>query len=177
MLSAKYKPWHILPFAWKYARLRLARRPVLVNFEVTMRCNASCSFCDYWKTPAEEKVRELKSFVDAARHFDPMMIAFTGGEPTLRRDLEQIIAEVGRAVPYCYMTMITHGGMLTVDRAQALWDAGLDQFSISLDYLDARHDAARQIPGLAARILHTSRTTTSTRSSRSSSTPRRSAPA
>ncbi len=155
MLSPRYKPWHLLPFAWKYARLRLTRRPVLVHFEVTMRCNASCSFCDYWKTPAEEKARELTSFVDAARAFDPMMITFTGGEPTLRRDLEQIIAEVARATPICYLTMITHGGMLSIERAQTLWDAGLDQFSISLDYLDERHDAARRIPGLAAKILRT----------------------
>jgi len=155
MLSHKYKPWHLIPFAWKYARLRLTRRPVLVHFEVTMRCNAGCSFCDYWKTPAEEKARELKSFVDAARAFDPMMITFTGGEPTLRRDLEQVIAGISDVVPYCYMTMITHGGMLGIDRAQALWDAGLDQFSISLDYLDERHDDARQIPGLTARILDT----------------------
>ena len=155
MLSPRYKPWHLLPFAWKYARLRLARRPVLVHFEVTMRCNASCGFCDYWKTPAEEKARELKSFADAARAFDPMMITFTGGEPTLRRDLEDIIAEVARATPICYLTMITHGGMLSIERAQSLWDAGLDQVSISLDYLDERHDAARQIPGLAAKILRT----------------------
>ena len=153
MLSPKYKPWHLIPFAVKYARLRLTRRPVLVNFEVTMRCNASCGGCDYWKTPAEEKAHELSSFADAARAFDPMMIAFTGGEPTLRRDLEDIVAEVARAVPYCYMTVLTHGGMLTLDRAQRLWDAGLDQFNISLDYLDCRHDAARGIPGLGARIL------------------------
>lgn len=155
MLSPRYQPWHLLPFAWKYARLRLTRRPVLVHFEVTMRCNASCGFCDYWKTPAAEKARELKSFADAARAFDPMMITFTGGEPTLRRDLEEIIAEVARATPICYLTMITHGGMLSIERAQSLWDAGLDQVSISLDYLDERHDAARQIPGLAARILRT----------------------
>jgi len=153
MLSPNYKPWHLVPFAVKYARLRLARRPVLVNFEVTMRCNASCDGCDYWKTPAEEKAHELASFAAAARAFDPMMITFTGGEPTLRRDLEDIVAEVARAVKYCYMTVLTHGGMLTVDRAQRLWDAGLDQFNISLDYLDARHDDARGIPGLAARIL------------------------
>jgi MoaA/NifB/PqqE/SkfB family radical SAM enzyme len=153
MLSPKYKPWHLIPFAVKYARLRLMRRPVLVNFEVTMRCNASCGGCDYWKTPAEEKAHELSSFADAARAFDPMMITFTGGEPTLRRDLEDIVAEVARVVPYCYMTVLTHGGMLTLDRAQRLWDAGLDQFNISLDYLDARHDAARGIPGLGAKIL------------------------
>ena len=153
MLSPKYRPWHLLPFAYKYARLRLTRRPVLVNFEVTMRCNASCGFCDYWKTPAADKARELKSFADAARAFDPMMITFTGGEPTLRRDLEEIIAEVARAAPVCYLAMITHGGMLTLERAQSLWDAGLDQLNISLDYLDQRHDAERRIPGLAGRIL------------------------
>ena len=155
MLSKKFRLWHILPFAYKYAKLRLLRRPVLVHFEVTMRCNAACSFCDYWKTDPSEKARELKSFADAARHFQPMMITFTGGEPTLRRDLEEIVAEVAGASPFTYLTLITHGGMLTVDRAQALWDAGLVQFSISLDYLDERHDIARGIPGLAAKILNT----------------------
>ena len=153
MLSPRYRPWHLLPFAVKYARLRLTRRPVLVNLEVTMRCNAGCSFCDYWQTPAEEKARELASFADAARAFDPMMITFTGGEPTLRRDLEQLIAEVAAAVPLCYLTLLTHGAMLSVERAQALWNAGLDQFNISLDYLDGRHDEARKIPGLTAKIL------------------------
>ena len=153
MLSPNYKPWHLLPFAIKYARLRLTRRPVLVNFEVTMRCNAACGGCDYWKTPAAERAHELASFVDAARAFDPMMITFTGGEPTLRRDLEVIVAEVAQAVPYCYITLLTHGGMLGIERAQALWDAGLDQINISLDYLDERHDVQRGIPGLAAKIL------------------------
>ena len=38
--------------------------------------------------------------------------------------------------------------MLTPERAQSLWDAGINQFNISLDYLDGRHDAARGIPGL-----------------------------
>lgn len=155
MLSKKFRPWHLIPFSYRYARLRLQRRPVLVHFEVTMRCNAGCGFCDYWKTDPAEKDRELKSFADAARHFRPMMITFTGGEPLLRRDLEDIVAEVDRAVPRTYLTMITHGGMLTVDRARALWDAGISQFNISLDYLDGRHDAARRIPGLTAKILRT----------------------
>jgi MoaA/NifB/PqqE/SkfB family radical SAM enzyme len=153
VLSKKYRPWHLLPFALRYAKLRFQRRPVLVHFEVTMRCNAGCGFCDYWKTDPAEKARELKSFADAARRFAPMMITFTGGEPLLRRDLEEIVAGVARAVPHTYLTLITHGGMLTLGRAQALWDAGLVQINISLDYLDERHDAARKIPGLAAKIL------------------------
>ena len=153
MLSARFKPYHLIPFAIRYARLRLQRRPVLVHFEVTMRCNAGCAFCDYWKTDPKERERELRSFAHAARRFAPMMITFTGGEPLLRRDLEAIVAEVARAVPLTYLTLLTHGGMLGIERARSLWESGLSQISISLDYLDARHDVARRIPGLAAKIL------------------------
>ena len=133
----------------------MRRRPVLVHFEVTLRCNASCGFCDYWKTDPSARATELKSFADAARFFNPMLVTFTGGEPTLRRDLEDIVAEVDRAISLKYVTLITHGAMLSVERAQSLWDAGVNQFNISLDYLDERHDQARGIPGLAARILET----------------------
>ncbi len=155
MLSTKFRPWHLLPFSVKYARLRLARRPVLVHFEVTMRCNAACAFCDYWKTSPEMKAREVASFVDAAKAFDPMLVTWTGGEPLLRRDLETLVAGVDRAIRTKYTTLLTHGAMLTLERARSLWDAGVSQFSISLDYLDERHDRARGIPGLASRILAT----------------------
>jgi MoaA/NifB/PqqE/SkfB family radical SAM enzyme len=45
--------------------------------------------------------------------------------------------------------------MLSPERARALWDAGINQFNISLDYLDGRHDTARGIPGLTAKIFAT----------------------
>ena len=153
MLSARFKPWHVALFLGKYAWLTARRRPVLVHFEVTLRCNAACGFCDYWKTDPATRSSELKSFADAARYFNPMLVTFTGGEPTLRRDLEDIVAEVDRAIQLKYVTLITHGGMLTADRAMSLWDAGIHQFNISLDYLDGRHDTARGIPGLTAKIM------------------------
>jgi MoaA/NifB/PqqE/SkfB family radical SAM enzyme len=153
MLSARFKPYHVPLFLAKYAYLTARRRPILVHFEVTMRCNARCSFCDYWKTPAEAKEHELKSFADAARFFNPMMVTFTGGEPTLRKDLEELVSTVANAIHLKYITMITHGGMLTPERAWSLWQAGINQFNISLDYLDGRHDTARGIPGLTAKIF------------------------
>ena len=155
MLSSKYKPYHVPLFLGKYAWLTMRRRPVLVHFEVTMRCNARCGFCDYWKTPADEKKNELKSFADAARFFNPMVVTFTGGEPLLRRDLEDVVSSVRDAISLKYVTVITHGGMLNKERATSLWKAGIDQFSISLDYLDGRHDVARGIPGLTAKIMAT----------------------
>src|SRR2546429_6354698 len=84
VLSARFKPWHVALFLAKYAWLTARRRPVLVHFEVTLRCNAGCAFCDYWKTDASARHGELKSYADAARYFNPMLVTFTGGEPTLR---------------------------------------------------------------------------------------------
>lgn len=153
MLSSKFKPWHVPIFLVKYARLSVTRMPVLVHFEVTLRCNARCGFCDYWKTEPGARAKELSSFVDAAKFFNPMMITYTGGEPTLRRDLEDIVSGVDRAVRTQYSTLITHGGMMTPERAKSLWDAGIHQFNFSLDYLDERHDKARGIPALSAKIL------------------------
>lgn len=153
MLSSRYRPWHVPLFLGKYAWLRARRRPVLLNFEVTMRCNARCSFCDYWKTPADTRDTEVAKFADIAREFSPMLVTFTGGEPTLRKDLEAIVVGVRQAVKLTYVQLITHGAMLTLDRARSLWDAGVDQFNISLDYLDERHDLARGIPGLSAKVL------------------------
>ena len=155
MLSSRFRPWHVPLFIGKYAWLVARRRPVLVHFEVTLRCNARCGFCDYWKTPTEARDSELRSFADAARYFNPMLVTFTGGEPLLRRDLEDLVGAVAGAVRLKYVTLITHGGMLTPERARSLWDAGINQFNISLDYLDERHDRARGIPGLGARIFST----------------------
>jgi MoaA/NifB/PqqE/SkfB family radical SAM enzyme len=71
----------------------------------------------------------------------------------LRRDLEDLVAAVARAIRLKYVTLITHGGMLTPERGRSLWEAGINQFNISLDYLDGRHDTARGIPGLTAKIF------------------------
>ncbi|HKO16228.1 MAG TPA: radical SAM protein [Gemmatimonadaceae bacterium] len=155
MLSSRFRPYHVALFLAKYGWLTLRRRPVLVHFEVTLRCNARCGFCDYWKTQPSARAGELASFADAARYFNPMLVTFTGGEPLLRRDLEDLVAAVARAIRLKYITLITHGGMLTAERARALWQAGVNQFNISLDYLDERHDRARGIPGLTGKILDT----------------------
>ncbi|NUQ20711.1 MAG: hypothetical protein HOQ09_07090, partial [Gemmatimonadaceae bacterium] len=52
MLSTRFKPWDVPVFLAKYAWLTVRHRPISVQFEVTLRCNAKCGFCDYWKTDA-----------------------------------------------------------------------------------------------------------------------------
>jgi MoaA/NifB/PqqE/SkfB family radical SAM enzyme len=155
MLSARFRPYHVPLFLAKYGWLVARRRPILLHFEVTLRCNARCSFCDYWKTDPSARRTELESFAEAARFFNPMLVTFTGGEPLLRSDLESLVAAVARAIRLKYVMLITHGAMLSPERARALWAAGVNQFNISLDYLDGRHDAARGIPGLTAKLFAT----------------------
>ena len=147
MLSARFKPWHVPLFLSKYAWLSMRKRPLLVHFEVTLRCNARCGFCDYWKTPAEAREHELASYADAARHFNPMLITFTGGEPLMRRDLEEIVAAVHAAVRLKYVTLITHGAMLTPERAKSAFEAGVQSVSVSIDGIGATHDMQRGVVG------------------------------
>ena len=151
--SGKKYPWsRKLAAAARFPVLRFAGYPTLVNLEVTHRCNARCDFCRYWTTRSEEV---LEDYAPVVRKLRPAVLVFTGGEALMRPDIERIIAAVREASPSVYLCLVTNGWLLTERRAVALWDAGLDQFTISLDFLDQRHDRARGIPGLVQRIVAT----------------------
>ncbi len=121
-----------------------------INLEVTKRCNARCSFCDYWK---EETASELVDYVPVVKRLNPLSVSLTGGEPFLRKDLAGLIASLRRNFGFLFLSLITNGSLLTQERGLEVWNAGLDEFSISLDYLDERHDRDRGIPGLVTHIL------------------------
>lgn len=134
---------------WKYFRNRLTKRPIAVNLEVTKRCNAKCGFCDYWRTKEEQA---LADYGPVVKKIDPMMVTITGGEPLLRRDIIEVVEGIRRAVPVTYRAMVTNGSLLTLEKAERLHEAGIDQIAISLDAVDERHDESRGIPGLWKRI-------------------------
>jgi MoaA/NifB/PqqE/SkfB family radical SAM enzyme len=139
-----------LALAGRLARhLARGQRLRLLTIEVTKRCNARCEFCDYWREPPGP---ELADYAPVVRRFDPLVVTFSGGEPLVRRDFPEVVRRVRAADPHVYLSMVTNGAVLSLERARELRDAGIDQLSISLDYPDERHDAARGIPGLAARI-------------------------
>ena len=138
--------------AIRFPFVRLAGYPTVVNLEVTRRCNARCDFCRYWTTHTENV---LEDYAPVVRKLKPVVLVFTGGEPLLRHDLERVVSGVRKASPCVFLNMVTNGWLLSVPVALALWEAGLDQITISLDFLDERHDRARGIRGLAQRILTT----------------------
>jgi MoaA/NifB/PqqE/SkfB family radical SAM enzyme len=121
-----------------------------INLEVTKRCNARCNFCDYWK---EKPTQELKDYVAVVEQLKPLSVSLTGGEPLLREDLPEVIASLRQNFSFLHLSLITNGMLLTVEKGLELWEAGLDELSISLDYLDARHDQGRGLPGLTEHIL------------------------
>jgi MoaA/NifB/PqqE/SkfB family radical SAM enzyme len=133
----------------KYIHNRVHRRPMLASIEMTKHCNAGCDFCDDWKTVHSPKLGDV---VDMVRRLNPMVLALTGGEPLLEKRLPKIIREVKADQRFIYVYMITNGSLLTEEKAEELFEAGLDQISISLNYLDERQDQERVLPGLYERI-------------------------
>ena len=131
----------------KYGLVRLRGGPMLVNMEVTHFCNAQCDFCDFWKTSRSGKLSDY-DYIDALRKLDPLCVTLTGGEPTINKNLPEVVQRIKDAFGFIYIGMVTHGSLMTLEKAEALWEAGIDQIAISLNYLGPEHDAERGIEGL-----------------------------
>ena len=123
--------------------------PRILYIEVTKRCNAFCSFCPYWQ---DHRRGELTDYSPIVARLRPFCVTFSGGEPLLRRDMAQLVAQVAALSPRPYIAVLTNGWLLSPDRARALREAGCEQISISLDHAGARHDDRRRLPGLFARL-------------------------
>lgn len=71
--------------------------PEIICFEVTNRCNLDCLHCNKIinKAPVRDIPVELvDSILEQARPFHPRVIALTGGEPTVHKDFERLVATV-----------------------------------------------------------------------------------
>jgi len=145
MVIRKLTPGQKIRATAKYVRNRIHKRPMLVSIEMTKHCNAGCDFCDDWKTKISPRLGDV---VDMARRLNPMVLSLTGGEPMIEKRLPQIIRDVKADQDFVYLYVVTNGSLLTEERAFEMFDAGLDQLSISLNYLDARQDEERKLPGL-----------------------------
>ena len=134
---------------FKYAKNLVTGWPRLINLEVTKYCNARCDFCPCWTIKGYP---QLKDYSPIMKKFRPIVLSLNGGEPLLRKDFVDIIHQVR---PYAsYLTMITHGQLLTEEKFSEIIDAGMDQVTISLNYLSTRHDEERGIKGLYEHISH-----------------------
>ncbi|WP_440008783.1 GTP 3',8-cyclase MoaA [Halomicrococcus sp. SG-WS-1] len=113
-----------------------------VRVSLTDRCNFDCVYCHNeglgdTRGPMEAQDDEMSAddvvrFLEVAREFDVGKVKFTGGEPMLREDLEEII----RRTPDEMEVSLTTNGTFLPGRAEALRDAGLERVNVSQDALD-----------------------------------------
>jgi MoaA/NifB/PqqE/SkfB family radical SAM enzyme len=126
----------------------VAGRPIVVSFEVTDACTCHCKHCDHGG-PRDES-RNLRP-ADYRRYMEvlqPCVVQVSGGEPLMRPDVVEIVRAIknGSGVPYAIL--VSNWSEMTEEKYLALRAAGIDQFSVSLDFPDDRHDAFRGYPGL-----------------------------
>ena len=117
-------------------------------WECTLRCNLSCIHCGSdctrdSKTP-DMAITDFLNVLDrVAQAYNPnkVMIAVTGGEPLVRRDLEDCGRHFyKRGFPW---GIVSNGYLLTSDRLASLRKSGLRSITISLDGLEDSHNWLR----------------------------------
>lgn len=115
-----------------------------LRISVTDRCNFRCTYCmpkevfdaDYVYLPHQEVLsfEEITRVARVAVGLGVTKIRLTGGEPLMRKGIENLIAMLA-AIPGIDLTLTTNGSALK-SKARALKAAGLKRITVSLDSLD-----------------------------------------
>ncbi|MDR3148298.1 MAG: GTP 3',8-cyclase MoaA [Treponema sp.] len=124
------------------------RRVEYLRLSLTERCNLACLYChgefrhgefprdeirhNESRAGAELSIAEIGKLIRCVRALGITKVRLTGGEPLLRRDLEEITARVAAEIRDVAMTTNAQG---LARRAAALKKAGLGRVNISLDSL------------------------------------------
>jgi len=132
----------------------ITNRPIVVSYEVTLSCNCNCLHCDLGGVIKNEKQITPEEYGDLTRCLKPLAAQISGGEPLLRKDIAAIVKAIKKA-GVKYAILVTNGVLLNESNYLRLREAGIDQFSVSLDFPDERHDEFRQRPGLYERLERT----------------------
>ncbi len=115
--------------------------------ELTHRCPLQCPYCsnpiDLERANVELTAREWGDVFRRAAEIGALQLHLSGGEPTVRRDLEEILAFAVDAG--LYSNLITSGVTLTRERLETLANLGLDHVQLSIQDVE---------PENADRIAH-----------------------
>jgi len=130
-----------------------------VRISLTDRCNFDCIYCHNeglgdTRGPMEPSDEELTAdevvrFLEVVEEFGVQKVKFTGGEPMLRADLEEII----RRTPDTMEVSLTTNGTFLRGRAEDLKAAGLERVNVSQDALDPEQFAAVTKSGAYEEVL------------------------
>lgn len=128
-------------------------------WETTLRCNAHCSFCG---SNCGDKAGEalstedvLSAFKSVAEAYDArrIMINVTGGEPLLREDLFEVMAQCS-GLGFSW-GMVTNGMLVTEETIRKMKQSNMKTISISLDGLKEHHEELRGVKKSFERVVNT----------------------
>ena len=124
---------------------RLGRRFADLRVSVTDRCNFRCPYCmprevfgpgyEFLPRSAILSFEEIVRVVGVFGTLGLRKLRLTGGEPTVRADLAELVRMLRETLPDVDIALTTNGSRL-VSLAQPLTDAGLDRVTVSLDSID-----------------------------------------
>ena len=126
----------------------VADRPIVVSFEVTDSCTCHCRHCDHGGPRDDSRNLRPSDYRRYMQALRPCVVQVSGGEPLLRPDLVEIVRNIKDASGLPYTILVSSWSLMTADLYVRLREAGIDQFSVSLDFPDDRHDYFRSYPGL-----------------------------
>lgn len=137
-------PFTILSNGLKLITNLIAGQPVLATFQVNLRCNSACGYCDLPLNAGRyEMTREEIQGVFSCLYRDGVrFVLLQGGEPLLRRDISEILEDLS-AIGF-HLTLITNGTKVTPQFIERLGRLPV-AISVSLDTLD--REKYRQIRG------------------------------
>ncbi len=119
---------------------RQGRAITYLRVSLTQRCNMKCGYCfgsvDHARGTSELSADEILRLIRSFAFLGISKIRFTGGEPLLRSDLVELVAEV-RKIGGIKIIGLTTNGLLLKKNLPALVAAGLNRINISLDSLKA----------------------------------------
>jgi len=127
--------------------------PVHCTWQLSPRCEAFCHFCDHRPEAARDEMDPAAwaAVADELGRGSSLLVSFTGSEPFLRDDLPAIVAA---AAARHFPLLVTNGWLVSPGRARAVWEAGLEAASVSMeDALPERHDGLTGVPGSHARAV------------------------
>lgn len=130
-------------------------------FEMTLRCNARCEHCGSNcgdTIPKDEITKEeickvLEDVVSAGLYAPKdIMLAITGGEPLMRKDLFEILAYANSlGFPW---GMTTNGMLIDEEVVKKMVETNMYSVSVSIDGLKETHEKFRRVPNCYEKILH-----------------------
>jgi len=111
-----------------------------LRVSLTDACNLRCVYCMpediRFRPPAElMQDHEVLTLIRVGASLGVDKVRLTGGEPTIRRNVVELVREI-RAIPGIQRLAMTTNGIRLEELARPLAEAGLDQVNISIDSLD-----------------------------------------